>query len=216
MLQSILKNLELNRFAVFFVILVFLALSINGWILLYVLKLHSQTLVQQQNRQDSLQITYDIEQETAALSRMVRAYTTSANTRFLTYYYDIIDIRQGKKAPPENYSNNYWAEVMAGERTHVMPIDKPGLSLLQRMKTNGFTDEEFLALDKSSILHKIYIIRTRSPLPPPRDCTIPCSKQFVDDGVPQPQFANNFVYSDHYLQLENNSLPGGGFLCRPD
>jgi hypothetical protein len=90
------RSLALNRFAIYFVILVLSALSINGFILAQVLTLHTKTLVVQQLRQDSLQITQDIQNETSALSRMVRAYTTSANTKYLTYYYDIIDIRQGK------------------------------------------------------------------------------------------------------------------------
>jgi signal transduction histidine kinase/CheY-like chemotaxis protein/HPt (histidine-containing phosphotransfer) domain-containing protein len=204
MRQFELKNLALNRFAVFFVILVFLALSINGLMLLYVLKLHKQTLSQQQNRRNSLQITYDIEQETAALSKMVRAYTATANTRFLKYYYDIIEIRQGKKAPPENYNHTYWAEVMAGSREHVMPKDNPGQSVSERMKAFGFTKEEFVALDNILKSAQNLYNQDQISFAATQGLYDPIEKQFVNDGEPQPQFANNLVYSEYYLQLEND------------
>ena len=67
------KGLKLNKLAIVFALGAFVALSCNGGILLYVLHLHARTLVEQQNRQKSLQISSDIQQETAALSRMVRA-----------------------------------------------------------------------------------------------------------------------------------------------
>jgi two-component system sensor histidine kinase/response regulator len=197
------KRLELNRFAIYFVVIVLTALSINGVILFYVMNLHGKTLAVQQARHNSLQITYDIEKETAALSRMVRAYTTSGNTKYLTYYYDIIDIRQGKKALPDNYNMTYWTQVMAGEREHVMPKDKPGVSLLERMKMYGFSREEFAAVEKvlyySDLLYKkdqIAFAATQGLYDPARGV-------FVDDGRPQPHFANQFVYSSEYLQLES-------------
>ncbi len=198
------KRLALNRFAINFVILVLSALSLNGFILAHVLTLHTKTLAVQQLRQDSLQITQDIQHETAALSRMVRAYTNSANTKYLTYYYDLIDIRQGKKASPEEYDTTYWARVMAGERVHVMPSDRPGVSLLERMKTHAFGPEELASIDlvlqcafRLYELDQIVFAATQGLYDPER-------RVFVDDGTPQPQFANQFVYSDHYLQLESD------------
>ncbi|MBV5319021.1 MAG: response regulator [Desulfobulbaceae bacterium] len=197
------RSLVLHHFAIYFVILVLSALSFNGLILFHVLHLHANTLAAQQNRQESLQVTHDIQQETAALSRMVRAYTTSANTKYLNYYYDIIDIRQGKKASPEAYDATYWAKVMAGELPHVMPKDSPGVSLLERMEKHGFSQEEFAAIDEvlrySILLYEqdqIAFAATQGLYDPDRGI-------FIDDGKPQLQFANQFVYSANYLKLES-------------
>ena len=132
-------SLRLNRLAQWFVVLMLLALAVEGWILLHVFRLHVNSLLAQENRQQSLTLAYDIQEETAALSRMVRAYTTSANTKYLNYYYDIIDIRLGKKAAPAGYSPTYWSEVIAGERVHVLPAGVAGDSLLERMKRHGFS-----------------------------------------------------------------------------
>jgi signal transduction histidine kinase/ActR/RegA family two-component response regulator len=201
-----LKGLGLNRLVVVFAAGIFVALSSNGWILVHVLRLHTETLTAQQNRQRSLQISSDIEQETAALSRMVRAYTTSAKNKYLTYYYDIIDIRQGKKAAPDGYGPMYWAEVMAGQRVHAMPEDRPGTSLLERMKAQGFSREEFAAMDKIVACSTTLFEQDQIAFAATQGLYDPVEKKFTDEGRPQLGFANSFVYSDHYLRLENDVL----------
>jgi two-component system sensor histidine kinase/response regulator len=199
-----LKHPELNQYAIIFAVLALLALSANSLLLSHVLKLHQQTLIEQQNRQNSLQVTRDIEEETEALSRMVRAFTTSADTRYLTYYYDIIAIREGSKAQPDHYSPaNYWSEVMAGKRLHSMPANRQGRSLLERMHAQGFSREEFVAVDAILTCADRLYKQDQIAFAATQGLYDPISKQFVDDAEPQLQFANQFVYSPHYLQLEN-------------
>ncbi len=196
-------SLRLNRLAQWFVVLMLLALAVEGWILLHVFRLHVNSLLAQENRQQSLTLAYDIQEETAALSRMVRAYTTSANTKYLNYYYDIIDIRQGKKAAPENYSPTYWSEVIAGQRVHALPAGAVGDALLERMKRHGFAREEFEAIDR--VLHSSEQLHQQDQIAfaATQGLYDPDKKSFVDDGQPQRQFANQFVYSEAYLKLEN-------------
>jgi two-component system, sensor histidine kinase and response regulator len=206
MLLLIMKGLELNKLAIAFAIGACIALSCNGWILVYVLQLHTKTLAEQQNRQQSLQISSDIQQETAALSRMVRAYTTSAENKYLTYYYDIIDIRQGKKAQPDDYGPAYWAEVMAGQRAHAMPENRLGTSLLERMQAQGFSQEEFAAMDKIVACSQTLFEQDQIAFAATQGLYDPVGKRFTDEGQPERGFANNFVYSDSYLRLENDLL----------
>jgi two-component system, sensor histidine kinase and response regulator len=196
-------RLKLNRLATSFVVLTLMAMCLNGFILLYVLKLHLTTISVQENRQQALKITYDIQQETFVLSQMVRAYTTSANTKYLRYYYDIIDIRQGNIAPPENYDSTYWSKVMAGERIHAMSKDLVGISLLERMKLNGFSKEEFDAIDRVLFYSNKLFEQDQIAFAATQGLYDPDLKLFVDDGKPQLKFANQFVYSDDYLKLEN-------------
>lgn len=200
------KGLKLNKLAIVFALGAFVALSCNGGILLYVLHLHARTLVEQQNRQKSLQISSDIQQETAALSRMVRAYTTSAKNKYLTYYYDIIDIRQGKKAAPDGYGPTYWAEVMAGSRVHTMPSNNHGTSLLERMQAEGFSDEEFVAMGKIVACSDTLFEQDQIAFAATQGLYDPVKKVFTDEGKPERGFANDFVYSDNYLRLENALL----------
>lgn len=197
------RNLVLRRLAIYFVVLVLSALSLNGLILIRVLHLHAKALTVQQNRQESLELAYGIQQETAALSRMVRAYTTSANVKYLHYYYDINDIRQGKNASPEEYDTTYWAKVMAGERQHVMPKDRPGVSLLERMAEHGFRQEEFVAIDEVLRYSNLLYEQDQVAFAATQGLYDPGRAVFDDEGKPQRQFAQKFVFSDDYLKLES-------------
>jgi len=196
------KGLKLYKFATLFAIGIFVALSINGWILVHVLQLHAQTLTEQNNRQKALQLTADIQQETAALSRMVRAYATSADNKYLTYYYSIIDIRRGTTAPPDGYGPTYWAEVMAGIRPHSMPENKQGQSLQERMEIQGFSQQEFAALEKILASSTALFEQDQIAFAATQGLYDPVAKMFTDDGKPQLAFANSFVYSENYLRLE--------------
>ncbi len=200
------KGLGLNRLVIVFAAGIFLALSCNAWILVSVLRLHTETLTQQQSRQRSLQISSDIEYETAWLSRMVRAYTTSAETKYLNYYYDIIDIRQGKKAAPQGYGPRYWAEVMAGDRPHAMAENRPGISIQERMRAQGFSRDEFAAMDRILACSTTLFEQDQIAFAATQGLYDPIGKKFTDEGKPQLRFANSFVYSDSYLKLENALL----------
>ena len=196
-------RLKLTSLATWFVLLMVILLALNGWILAHVLRLYTLSLSAQENRQQSQQLTFAIQQETASLSRMVRAYTTSANTKYLNYYYDIIDIRSGKKAPPEQYGPTYWPEVMAGVREHEMPKANEGESLLAKMKRQGFSDEEFAAINRVLACSQQLYEQDQIAFAATQGLYDPIKRTFVDDGEPQLQFANQFVYDSQYLQLEN-------------
>ncbi len=137
---------------------------------------------------------------------MVRAYTNSADTRHLNYYYDIIAIRQGEKAAPEEYGLLYWAEVMAGGRTHAMPADRPGRSLQDRMKSQGFSAEEFATVDKILACSQTLFEQDQIAFAATQGLYDPVRRTFTDEGEPQPLFANQLVNSGHYLGLEYNLL----------
>ena len=196
-------TLRLNHLATVFVVLMLAGLAVNGWILLHVFQLHTRSLQVQERRQQALQTAYALQQETAALSRMVRAYTASTNTRYLTYYYDIIDIRSGKKSAPEHYGPTYWSEVMADKRGHSMPAETTTEALLTRMKRQGFSRNEFAAMDRIlALANRLYEL-DQIAFAATQGLYDPHTKTFVDDGKPQLKFANQFLYSQQYLRMED-------------
>ena len=77
---------------------------------------------------------------------------------------------------------------------------------MQRMKTYGFAHEEFLALDKILQCSQDLFNQDQIAFAATQGLYDPVNKEFVNESVPQPQFANQFVYSEHYLQLENDLL----------
>jgi serine phosphatase RsbU (regulator of sigma subunit) len=159
----------------------------------------------QDHRQRAMLLTNELRQETEQLTSLVRAYTSTGQTRYLTYYYDILAIRQGEKPLPEKYSPGiYWDMAIAGE---IMPEFLPGKerhSLLDRMKSLGFSDEELGALNKVRVateamkqVEQIAFAATQGLYDPQRH-------EFVSDGEPHLEFASQQVNSQEYNQLKSD------------
>jgi diguanylate cyclase (GGDEF)-like protein/PAS domain S-box-containing protein len=100
-----------------------------------------------QNRYHSYLLADQLRQSSDDLTRMVRSYVSTGESRFEEYFWDILAIRDGEKIRPLNYERVYWDLVLAsGQHTTVPDIgEKKSLELLMRQA--GFSDKEFQLLN---------------------------------------------------------------------
>ncbi len=97
---------------------VVLGLSANALLLWFIHQSYDKVLAAQEHRQKSLELAQHVRQETEQLGQLVRAYSATAEPRFLLYYYDILAIRSGQKpAPAEAASPTYWARCTEAVRS---------------------------------------------------------------------------------------------------
>ncbi|MGB4499060.1 MAG: response regulator, partial [Methylococcaceae bacterium] len=147
----------------------------------------------------------ELRQETEQLTLFVRAYTSTAQTHYLTYYYDILAIRQGEKPLPENYvAGAYWDSAIAGEITHTFPKNGTSYSLSERMKLLGFSDNELLALDKVSEATEAMKQIEQIAFAATQGLYDPKKQEFISDGKPQLKFASQLVHSPRYNSLKSD------------
>ena len=62
----------------------------------------------QKQRFLSYAVADELRQSSDDLTRMVRTYVVTKDPRFEKMYWDILDIRNGKKARPMRYESIYW------------------------------------------------------------------------------------------------------------
>jgi len=85
-------------------------------------------------------------QENDLLAHLVQSYTTTADTRYLSYYYDILAVREGHSPAPEaDDVALYWREVIAARRPHALPAAGATRTLIQVMEALAFTRGELEA-----------------------------------------------------------------------
>jgi two-component system, sensor histidine kinase and response regulator len=72
-------------------------------------------------RQDSLALIHAVQLEVGLLGRLVSSYVSTADPRFLIYYYDVLAIREGTKPRPRDLPASFWEQVIAGTREYVVP-----------------------------------------------------------------------------------------------
>ena len=197
--------MKLRKFSSWFSLIVMFALSANALFLLMIQRAHDSMLAEQQHRQQAMSLAIELRQETEQLTNLVRAYTSTGQTRFLTYYYDILAIRQGEKPQPQNYvSGAYWDLAIAGEIQHHFPENGEQRSLTHKMRSLGFSAEEFSALDKVTSATEAMKQIEQVAFAATQGLYDPRTENFVSDGKPQLDFASQLVHSKKYNQLKSD------------
>jgi signal transduction histidine kinase/CheY-like chemotaxis protein/HPt (histidine-containing phosphotransfer) domain-containing protein len=196
------QPLKLKRFSLWFSLVVTLALGANAVFLFMIQRAYNDVVIVQEHRQQAMALAYDLRQETEQLTLLVRAYTKTAQTRYLTYYYDILAIRLGEKPQPDNYTSaDYWDQVVAGGIEHKFSTGKKQ-ALAERMKLLVFSEDEFVALDSvtaaTEAMKQIEMVAFAAT----QGLYNTKTEEFVSDGKPDLVFANELVHSDKYNQLK--------------
>jgi signal transduction histidine kinase/CheY-like chemotaxis protein/HPt (histidine-containing phosphotransfer) domain-containing protein len=98
-------------------------------------------------RVTQLELADSMRQSSNDLTRMVQLYVSTGQTRYRTYYDQILAIRAGTAPRPLDYTNSFWDEVLAHGPSSVRY--GPPQSLEDQMRAAHFTPDEFAALDAS-------------------------------------------------------------------
>lgn len=95
-------------------------------------------------RYRSLLLVQELRQSSDDLTRMVRTYVATGDSRYRDQFNEIAAIRDGNSPRPQEYENVYWDLVLDERRP--TPMGEPS-ALLQRMAAAGFTPEELNRLN---------------------------------------------------------------------
>lgn len=106
----------------------------------------------QSRRYDSYLIADELRQSSDDLTRFARMYVATGEDRYLRYYTNILDIRNGLIARPENYEGVYWDLVVGRIIPEPSTDKKTGLSLEARLLGAGITVDEFSKLKEAQNL----------------------------------------------------------------
>jgi sigma-B regulation protein RsbU (phosphoserine phosphatase) len=95
-------------------------------------------------RDHSYKLADELRQSSDDLTRMARLYVVTGDTRYRTYFDQILAIRDGRAPRPLDYGNIYWDFVVAWGR--FPRRDGKAVALEQLMRDAGFTDDELTFL----------------------------------------------------------------------
>ena len=140
-------NLLKNKYSLSILILIELTCFVAMiFVTVYVLK--KQNLANEQLniainlRYTSFLLADQLRQSSDDLTRMVRTYAATRDSKLKEYFYMILNIRDGKVPRPENYDRIFWDFKLAEEIIYSSE-DGERISLNTLMKNAGFSDEEF-------------------------------------------------------------------------
>lgn len=122
-----------------------LLLCILGTVVL-ILQNQRELVDSQEIRFQSWLTADELRQSSDDLTRLARTFVVTGDEDYRQQFRDILAIRNGSKARPQDYNRIYWDFVAAGE---IPRPDGEVVSLQDRMQQLGFSEQEFARLDEA-------------------------------------------------------------------
>lgn len=127
-------------------ILMLLLLSI-GAMVYQAFGIQNDIAASERNRYHSLLLVGELFQSSEDLTRMARTYVTTGNPLYKHHFFEILDIREGIKPRPQNYSATYWHFLDAGKDSAARP--GKAVPLLEMMDSKGFSEQEIALMQEA-------------------------------------------------------------------
>jgi methyl-accepting chemotaxis protein len=128
-------------------ILTLLLAALTVAAMLRVSRMQAQAGAASHSRYQSYLLADELRQSSDDLTRLARTFVVSGDARYEQEYLDILDIRNGKKARPQNYERIYWDFVAAD--MPAAPSSGQTIALSAMMKQAGFSEQEFAKLKEA-------------------------------------------------------------------
>ena len=171
----------------------------------------------QNKRYQSYLLADELRQSSDDLTRFARMFVATGEEKYLKFYYDILDIRNGKIARPEGYEGVYW-DLVVGKLIPEPVRDKSGsLSLEARLLKAGISIDEFNKLKEaqniSNELARLEIVAINAIKGRADDGT----GLFLKETKADPVFANKILNDERYNNYKSRIMqPIGEFLMLVD
>ena len=159
---------------------------------------------EQLQRYHSYVLADELRQSSDELSRMVRTYAATSDERYIEYYQEILDIRNGVAPRPEEYHIIYWDFVVATGQPPRESGEPKALRTL--MKEAGFTDEEFALLDEAEAESNDLVNLETEAINAMQGLFKDASGNYTVQGTPDPELARSLLYGEDYHKAKERIM----------
>ncbi|HEX6733368.1 MAG TPA: response regulator [Azonexus sp.] len=153
------------------------------------------------HRQNSMALINAVHHEVGLLGRLVASYVSTADPRFLIYYYDVLAIREGVKPRPVGLTPSFWEQVIAGTRPYALPAAGEVQPLAELADRLGFEPGEQAVVRRIQQLSERMKESEQIAFAATQGLYDPESGEFVSEALPQREFASRLLHQAPYLKL---------------
>lgn len=175
----------------------------------YLLKIQS---IGQEKLKDTCQLRYEsflladqLRQSSDDLTRMVRSYAATGDSKFETYFWDILAIRKGTKPRPINYQRIYWDFMTVSQPIPPCPTGTVS-SLDSLMKKAGFTEKEFQLLNQAKNNSDNLVALETIAMKAMKGEFQDKNGRFSIIGEPSPEMAITILFGAEYHEAKKNIM----------
>ena len=189
--------MNITRFTRFSNLALGLLLTLIGTLAFHSLKIQDEIYSNERHRFRALLLADELLQSSDDLTRMARTYVTTGEPRYEHYFNLILDIRNGLRPRPVNYSATYWHLAVAG-KTPVVERGEP-LSLIEMFRQENLSHEESALLEKSLKLSNELVKIERQAFAAMKGLYDDGRGNFTIPGRPDREFAIKLLFGERYI-----------------
>lgn len=147
-------------------------------------------------RYQSYLLADQMRQSSDDLTRLARTYVITKNASYEKMYWDILNIRNGKKPRPENYDGIYWDLMLDYD---VKPkADGETAALLDLMTASGFSAKEFEFLEQAKANSDALVMTETIAMNEVKGLYDDGKGNFVVKGTPNARHATKIMHDSAY------------------
>lgn len=168
----------------------------------------------QRQRYESYLLADELRQSSDDLTRFARMYVATGEDRYLRYYWNILDIRNGRISRPEGYEGVYWDLVVGRLIPEPAPDKSAGVSLEARLLRAGITVDEFSKLKEAQNLSNELARLETVAINAIKGRFDDGTGAFEKEGKPDADLANKILNDERYNNYKSRIMqPIGEFLA---
>ena len=139
--------MNIRSFTKFSNVALALLLTSIGGLVFHSLSIRDDITNHERHRFRAILLADELLQSSENLTQMARSYVITREPRYELNFHHILDIRDGNRPRPLNYSATYWHLSSEGRTATVKQGET--ISLLEMMRREGFSREEFGLLEEA-------------------------------------------------------------------
>lgn len=157
---------------------------------------HDNQSLAHENQYVSYLLADELRQSSDDLTRLARTYVITGDAKYEKQYFEILDIRNGKKPRPAEYHRIYW-DFLAADR----PLPRPytdTIALEDLMRNANFTDDEFVFLSQAKANSDGLVSLEVRAMNAVKGKFRDNSGEYTVQGDPDFELARNLMHSPEY------------------
>jgi signal transduction histidine kinase len=185
--------MKIGVFTNFCLIVTVLGLSLLIFLSSQVLSTLDEITDAERQQYRSLQLANELFQSSEDLTKMARSYVTTGNPIYEKFFFEILDIRNGKRPRPQDYPITYW-----DVNTPALPSAGDAISLMDLMRREEFSERELDLLQQSQKNSDNLVNLEKQAFAAIKGLYDDGSGNFTVSRAPDRDFAIDLLFGEHY------------------
>nr|WP_172146212.1 methyl-accepting chemotaxis protein [Pseudomonas tumuqii] len=182
-------------FSLIFAAIIFCTVLVSALVML-MLANQDHLSVSQENRYRSYLLADELRQSSDDLTRLARTFAVTGDSHYEEQYWQVLDIRNGKRARPQQYERLYWDFLAAG-----LPAPRANgesAPLLELMQRQGFSQAELNKLAEAQANSNALVQIETEAMNLAKGLLADGQGGFTRQGTPDRILASQLMHSPEY------------------